>query len=676
MLQTKAYGSWTSSLSAKILAKKSIRYGHMCVDEGNIYWLESRASEKGRGVIVKRSQSGKTQDLLPETISVKSKVHEYGSGDYIVKEGVVYFANGKDQCVYRYDGKLEQLTESVNIQNQDLLEPGLIEARYADFELSADKQFLICVRETHYKTSNNKVVNELVCIHLSSDEKIKPVKVIQTGRDFYTFPRLTLNSNRIAWTCWNQPEMPWDSAELWVADFHKDGRVDAVHKVAGGVSKERKESIYQPVWSCDGVLHYISDASGWSNIYSCRDGLKNALTPIDREFGIPQWSLASSTYVMTKGNHIYAVYVQDGEQQLCHIDESNGYIEPIVLPIKDFGEHLLLSEDKLYYRGAGPSLSEGVYEFDLITKENKLISLQKEFPLLIEELSIAKPIEFEVKDSKIDTISSNKTSNNNIRNCHAFYYEPNNTQFKAPENTKPPLIVISHGGPTSMTTSSLSSAVQFWTQRGFAVVDVNYSGSTGFGKRYKDRLINNWGVIDVEDCIAAAQYLVKEKLADENALLIRGGSAGGYTTLCALTFYDEFKAGTSRYGISDLECLATDSHKFEARYLDSCVGEYPKEKQKYINRSPIHFTDKLSCPILILQGEDDKVVPPNQAEMMVEALKEKSLPFTYQLYKGEAHGFRKEETIIHSLNAELSFYRQVLGIESDEEIEKIVVENL
>ncbi len=663
MTEKKVYGSWSSPLSAKVLAQKSIRYGHMCVDDDNVYWLESRASEKGRGVIVKRNKSGELQDLLPETISVRSKVHEYGSGDYIVKDNVIYFANAKDQCVYRYDGKLEQLTEKINCKESEL-----IEARYADFEVSKDNQYLICVRETHFQS---KVINELVCIHLSSNNDFKPVQVIQTGRDFYSFPRLTLNANRLAWTCWDQPEMPWDSAELWVADFHKNGRVDAVHKIAGGVSVERKESVYQPEWSQDAILHYISDSTGWGNLYSCRDGVKNALTPIDRDFSIPQWSLASSTYIITEDNHIYAVYVQDGQQQLCHIDESTGHIEPIELPIKDFGEHLLLSKDKLYYKGAGPAISEGIYEFDLLTQKNRLISLEKPFPLPACELSIAEPIEFEVNYS-----DTNKKDTSKTRTCYAFYYKPNNSKYKASKNITPPLIVMSHGGPTGMTMNSLNSAIQFWTHRGFAVVDVNYSGSTGFGKKYKDRLIGNWGILDVEDCIAATQYLVKQKLADKNSLLIRGGSAGGYTTLCALTFYDEFKAGTSRYGISDLECLATDSHKFEARYLDICVGEYPKEKQTYIDRSPIHFTDKLSCPILILQGEDDKVVPPNQSEMMVDALREKGLPFAYQLYKGEAHGFRKEETIIHSLNAELSFYRQVLNIDSDEQIEPIKVENL
>ena len=660
MVQTKAYGSWSSPLSAKILAQKSIRYGHMCVDNGNVYWLESRASEKGRGVIVKRNRSGEIQDCLPGSISVRSKVHEYGSGDYIVDKGIVYFANGLDQCVYRYDGSLEQLTIPDYL---DIEEIKANEYRYADFTISPDKKFLICVRESHY---HNKVVNELVSISLIKESRDNSVKVIHSGRDFYSFPRLSPNGNRLSWTCWDQPEMPWDSAELWVADFHKNGILDAPHKVAGGILKNKKESIYQPEWSDDGILHYISDASGWSNIYSCRDGLKNALTPIDREFGIPQWSLASSTYAITEDNHVYAVYVQDGQQYLCHMDESCGHIEPIDLPIKDFGEHLIYSNNKLYFKGSGSTIAEGMYHYDLSTKEHSLISNKNSFPLDLEDISIARAIEFETIDS-----------NTNLKRlCHAFYYQPKNNNYIAPENTQPPLIVMSHGGPTGMTTSSLNSAIQFWTHRGFAVVDVNYSGSTGFGKKYKDRLIGNWGIIDVEDCIASAEYLVSQGLADKNALLIRGGSAGGYTTLCALTFHDVFKAGMSRYGIADLECLATDSHKFEARYLDICVGEYPKEKQKYSARSPIHFTDQLSCPILILQGEEDKVVPPNQAEMMVSALKEKNLPYAYQLYKGEGHGFRKDETIIHSLNAELSFYRQVLNIESDEAIDKLVVENL
>lgn len=658
MSQVSAYGSWKSPLTAEKLAEKGIRFGHMCVDDKDRYWLESRANEQGRGVLVKCDAKGIVSDTLPDEVSVRTKVHEYGSGDYLVDDGIVYFSNAKDQCVYRFDGQLSQITQ---LDSQ-------FEQRFADYTISADKNFLICVRETHQAKG---VINQLVTIALTNNGQDSPkfgeIKVIQTGFDFYSFPRLSKQGHRLCWTCWNQPDMPWDAAELWVADFHQNGTVDAAHPIAGGTSDDGtgdskdKQAIYQPLWSDDGVLHYISDASGWSNIYSCRDGLLNALTPIDREFGIPQWVLASSTYTLTPDNQIYAVYIQDGQQQLCHIDENTGQIEPIALPFKYFGDHLLLAGDNLYFRAASPATEEAIYSFNIKTEEIKQLSESKEFPLALGELSIAENIEFKSV---------------NQRACHAFYYKPQNIEYSAPDNTRPPLIVMSHGGPTAMTNNSLSTAIQFWTHRGFAVVDVNYGGSTGFGKKYRESLLRNWGIVDVEDCIEAAKYLVARGLADEKLLLIRGGSAGGYTTLCALTFHDVFAAGMSRYGVADLECLASDSHKFEARYLDSVVGSYPQEKELYKNRSPIHATNQLSCPILLLQGEDDKVVPPNQAEMMVKALKEKKLPYAYQLYQGEGHGFRKAKTIVNALNSELSFYRQVLKIESDEIIEHLLIQNL
>lgn len=658
MKETAAYGSWKSELTAERLADKGVRYGHMCVDGAELYWLESRANEQGRGALVKCDGEGKRTDVLPRDVSVRTKVHEYGSGDFLVKDKVVYFSNAGDQCIYRFNGLLTRLT-SVGV-NQEF--------RYADYTLSADERFLICVRETHGGT---QVINDLVSIDLTNidESKSAEVNILQSGYDFYSNPRISKLGHRLCWTCWNHPDMPWDSAELWSADFHQDGSVDAAHRIAGGTLEkftegtraENQQSVSQPTWSDDGVLHYISDASGWTNIYSCRDGLLNALAPIDREFGIPQWVFATSTYVVTKDNHVYAVYFQQGQQQLCHIDTDTGHIEPIELPFTNFGDHLLLTDNRLFFRAAGPATSEAIYVLNIQTLNIQQLSMQIDFPLGVDELSVPNTIEY---DSE------------NGRRCHAFYYAPYNTQYNAPEGTKPPLIVMSHGGPTAMTNNALDAAIQFWTHRGFAVVDVNYAGSTGFGKKYRIALLEKWGVVDVEDCIAAAKYLVKENLAEPKSLLIRGGSAGGYTTLCGLTFHDVFAAGMSRYGVADLESLASDSHKFEARYLDSVVGPYPEKKDLYIERSPIHSTDQLSCPILLLQGEDDKVVPPNQAEMMVDALSEKKIPYGYQLYKGEGHGFRKAETIVSALNAELYFYRVILGLKDTENLPKIQIHNL
>ena len=659
MTETRPYGSWTSSLSADILAQASNRLGHLSIDQSNIYWLESRASEKGRNVLLRCDTQGEIHQVLPTSVNVRSKVHEYGSGDFLVDLDIVYFVNAKDQAVYSFDGSLTQLTQ---------VTPGK-EQRFADFRLSRDKRYLVCIRETH---EQSQVINQLVCIDLKTphstasqsaltenSKQFCDIHVLHSGFDFYSGPRITPLGNRICWTCWNQPDMPWDAAELWVADF-SEGTISAEHRVCGGHLEQQLESIYQPEWSKDGVLHYISDKSGWGNIYSCRDGLLNALTPIDRDFSIPQWILASSTYAIHDDN-IYAVYTELGVQHLCHIDVSSGQVEPIKLPFDYFSEYLLYSEGYLIFRAASPQTEEAVYKFNIETCQLTQLSKIKQPALPPAEISCAESIVFDSAGE---------------RKCQAFYYPPKNGNYQAAPSQLPPLIVMSHGGPTAMTNNSLNFAIQFWTHRGFSVVDVNYAGSSGFGKKYRNLLNGQWGVADIEDCIAAAQFLIDTKRADKEAILIRGGSAGGYTTLCGLTFFDFFAAGTSRYGVADLECLASDSHKFEAHYLDSLVGPYPQQKQLYQARSPIYHTEKLSCPILLLQGADDKVVPPNQAEMMVTALKNKQIPFAYKLYSGEGHGFRKAQSITDALNSELSFYRQVLSIDSDELIPKLAINYL
>ncbi len=640
MKSIKPYGSWRSDLTADILANKGRHYGHMALDSGTLYWLEVRASEKGRGVLMCSTKPGHREEVLPKDVSVRTKVHEYGGGDFIVHDKKTYFSNAKDNNIYLYDGQLTALTSTT----------AGIEQRYADFCLDPLSKYLIAVRETH---SENEVINELININIET----KQVSVIHSGFDFYSFPRISKAGHRLCWTCWDQPDMPWDAAELWLADFHNNGSIDAAHKVSGGGT----ESIFQPAWCDDGVLHYISDKSGWSNIYNHREGILNALTPIDREFGLPQWLLGMGTYVINEDSSLYALHFEKGQQQLCFIEPSTGHIEPVHLPFSHFEGPLLGDKNYLYFCAASPTSESAIYRFDI--KKQKITNLTElsHFPLSQEDISAAKAIQFESVDQ---------------RKCFAFYYPPNSSRFQGPENSTPPLIVMSHGGPTAFSDNSLNPAVQFWTNRGFAVVDVNYAGSTGYGKKYRELLTHQWGVVDVEDCVAAANYLVGEKLANKDQLLIRGGSAGGYTTLCALTFFDVFAAGMSRYGVADLESLATDSHKFEARYLDKMIGAYPQEKALYQQRSPIHHTDKLSCPILLLQGADDKVVPPNQAELMADALDNKKLPYAYLLFEGEGHGFRQSETIIKAFNAELYFYRKILGIKSDEKLVPLDIKNL
>ncbi|TQV75590.1 S9 family peptidase [Aliikangiella marina] len=640
MKTMQAYGSWPSELTAEVLAKKGRRYGHLCVDQGYLYWLEVRASENGRGVIVRSSNASRCEEVLPAEISVRTKVHEYGGADFLVSDGVIYFSNAADNRLYRFDGDLRAITP----------ESSDAEYRFADFAICPDKNYLYAVRETHF---SDKVINELVNIEIDSGK----VTVVHRGFDFYSFPRVTRAGKRICWTCWNQPDMPWDAAELWMADLHNEGQFDAAHKVAGGEGV----SIFQPEWSPQGVLHYISDVNGWTNIYSHQDGVLNALTPIDRDFGTPQWVFGLGTYVINEDGSLYALHFENGQQQLCHIDPTNGHIEHIALPFKHFEGPLLGDESSLYFCAAGPAVESAIYRLDLKSQQYFALTEVSPFPLPQSDISVALPITF---------------SSAGDRDCHAFFYEPKSSRFQGEEGTAPPLIVMSHGGPTGFTDNSLNPSIQFWTNRGFAVVDVNYGGSTGYGKEYRETLSHQWGIVDVEDCIAAAKFLVEQGQADEKALLIRGGSAGGYTTLCALTFHDVFAAGMSRYGVADLEALASDSHKFEARYLDKMIGEYPKEKALYQARSPIHHTAQLSCPILLLQGEDDKVVPPNQAQLMVDALEGKQIPYGYLLFEGEGHGFRKAETIIAAFNAELYFYRKILGIKSEEKIPPIEIKNL
>ncbi|MDH5433197.1 MAG: S9 family peptidase [Gammaproteobacteria bacterium] len=645
MKYVKPYGSWLSKLSADELSKKSKRYGHLVLDKNDLYWLELRAEEKGRFVLMVCRNHGKPEEVLPKDISVHSKVHEYGGADYTVIDGKVFFSNVKDNRIYIFhDDKLEPLTPIVDEQ----------EDRYTDFQLSPCHKFLIAVRESH---RNGSVVNELIAIDCDN----KTVSVLHSGYDFYSFPRLSKQGHRLCWTCWNQPDMPWDNAELWLADFHANGTIDGIHKVTGGGDT----SVFQPEWSGDGVLHYISDKNNWSNIYSHKDGVLNALAPTDRDFAVPQWVFGLGTYVINDDDSLYALYFENGEQHLCHIDEQSGLFEPIDLPFRYFESALRGNGKSLYFIAASPTSSVGVYHYDIEKNIYTRLTETVDFPLDSTEISVAQSISF---------------SSANDRESYAFYYPPLSDQYQAEEGDLPPLIVISHGGPTGNTNNSLDPNIQFWTNRGFAVVDVNYGGSTGYGKAYRNCLLGQWGIVDVEDCIAAAQYLVSEKLADPDRLLIRGGSAGGFTTLSALTFHDVFAAGMSRYGVADLESLASDSHKFEARYLDKVVGGYSPDDVEavklYQSRSPIHHTDKLSCPILLLQGTEDKVVPPNQAEKMVEALEAKQLPYAYILFEGEGHGFRKSETIIQAFNAELYFYRKVLGIESEEQIPKVKINNL
>ncbi|WP_144391311.1 S9 family peptidase [Pleionea sediminis] len=630
--EIKPYASWTSPITAEMVAAKGTRLGHVQVFDGKVYWLESRPHESGRGVVVLwDGQSSK--DVTPRDVNVGSKVHEYGGGDFLVLQAGLVYSQADDQRVYILrDGE-----SPVALTDEPEKKKGW---RYADFTASPSEKFIYAVREDHHSVV---VKNELVMI----DVEKSVVTVIAEGFDFYSFPRVSPDGGRLCWTCWNHPQMPWDGTELWVADIAKDGSISAEHKACGGMD----ESIYQPAWSPDGVLHFVSDRSGWWNLYSFRDGVMNALMPTDNDCGIAQWNFGTSTYCFGCDDNIYLCYFEEGQQSLAHLNVDTGHVEPMTLPFREYPGQIHIDNNKLYVLAGAPVISLDLFEIDLSNGHYKTIREKHSLPVSHDFISLAKPIQF--------------TSSNGYQ-AHGYFYEPAHPNYQADESEKPPLIVMSHSGPTSIATTTLNWAVQFWTSRGFAVVDVNYGGSVGYGRAYRNLLRHNWGVNDVNDCVYAARFLVEDELVDGKRLLIRGGSAGGFTTLCALTFTDDFAAGMTRYGVADLEALVSDGHKFEARYLDSLVGPYPESKSVYVERSPIHHTDDLSCPMLVLQGAEDKVVPPQQSQQLVKALSEKDIPHAYIEFEGEGHGFRQKDNIIRALEAELVFYRQVLSIQSEE----------
>ncbi len=640
------YGSWKSPISSDLIVSSSIRLGAIAIDAGNVYWNEGRPTEGGRNVIMRYNADGNYSEMTPASLNVRSQVHEYGGGEYMVQDGRIYFSNFSDRCIYRKvgGGWPKPLTSESAY-------------RYADFIWHQMYGKLICVREDH--TGEGEPINTLVAVNTSNGEDIQ---VLVTGADFYASPRLNATGDKLAWISWQHPNMPWDGTELWVADIVESEVgvliIQNPQLIAGG----ENESIFQPEWSPDGKLYFVSDRTGWWNLYSdSLEGTIQPLCPMEAEFGLPQWVFGMSTYDFTGDGKIFCSYTQHGKSHLAILDPANLDLglQEITTPFTSVSG-LRCEGDRAVFHGSSATESTAIVLLDLQTGTWQKIRIASDLQLDPDYISAAQPIEFPTENGKT---------------AHGFFYPPKNRDFQGEVNEKPPLLVKSHGGPTASTSGSLSLGVQYWTSRGFAVLDVNYGGSTGYGREYRDRLKGNWGIVDVDDCANGAKFLAEKGLVDGDRLAISGGSAGGYTTLCALTFRDDFKAGASHYGICDLEALATDTHKFESRYLDSLIGKYPEQKELYIQRSPIHFTEKLSCAIAFFQGLEDKVVLPNQAEMMVTALREKGLPVAYVPFEGEQHGFRKAENIKRALDGEFYFYSQIFGFKPADEIEAILIDN-
>jgi len=641
MVRVSPYGAWVSPITSELIVSETVSLGQIVLDGNYIYWSESRPADAGRNVIVRWSPDGKTDDLTPKPFNVRTRVHEYGGGAYIVSDGTIYFSNFADQRLYQRGPALKP---------QPLT--GETARRYADTAVDKFRNRLICVREDH-SVSEGEPVNTIVAVGINHEQE---ERVLVSGNDFYATPRVSPDGSYLAWLTWNHPNLPWDGTELWVGEIRADGSVEKPQKVAGDVN----ESIFQPEWSPDGVLYFISDRTEWWNLYRYRQNLVEPVCPREFEFGRPQWLFSMSTYGFESANQIICAYTSKGTWFLASLDCNTGELEEIASAYTEIW-NLRTSPGQVVFCAGSPTQTPSIVRLDLENMQFQTLRLASDLKVDKGYLSIQEPIEFPTEHGKTS---------------HAFFYAPQNCDYQPPDGERPPLLVKSHGGPTAAASTALAWEIQYWTSRGFAVLDVNYGGSSGYGRAYRQRLDGEWGIVDVDDCANGARYLAEQGRVDGERLAIRGSSAGGYTTLCALTFHNIFKVGASYYGISDLEALAKETHKFEARYLDRLVGPYPERQDIYRERSPIHFTDLLSCPLILFQGLEDEVVHPNQAEMMVDALQAKGLTVAYVPFEGEQHGFRRAETIKRALDSELYFYSRVFGFELAEAVEPIEIYNL
>ncbi|MDP1570897.1 MAG: S9 family peptidase [Vicinamibacterales bacterium] len=640
------FGTWTSPLSAVRATAGAIRFDHPVLDGDDLYWVEGRAAEGGRNVIVRHTADGRLLDVTPPGFNARTRVHEYGGAAFTVHRGTVFFSNFTDQILHRHTpgGVPVPLTT-----------PG---ARYADCSVDATHGRLVCVREDHTAGTgepSNAIVAIEGALDLAGAVTPSPGVVLASGADFYSDPVVSPDGRRLAWIEWRHPNMPWDGTELWVADLDAAGVPRTRTRIAGGAD----ESIFQPSWSPDGVLYFVSDRTGWWNLYRARDGAIEPLHPMAAEFGKPQWVFSMVTYAFAGPGRLVATYADRGQWKLALVDLESRRFQPVPLAFEPL-EGIVADHRAAYFIGASPTMPLSLVRMTFAAAEVEVLRVSSSDRLDPADVSVAEPITFASQGLDV----------------HAFYYPPANARFEAPPGERPPLIVVTHGGPTGATEGIYASDVQYWTTRGFAVVDVNYGGSTGYGRAYRERLNGQWGIVDVADAVSAARHLVAEGLADPARLIIRGGSAGGYTTLAALAFHEVFKAGASYYGISDIEVLAHDTHKFESRYLDSLIGPYPAMRDVYRARSPLYATDGLNCALILFQGLEDKVVPPNQSERMADAVRAKGLPVAYIAFEGEQHGFRRAENIVRALESELYFYGAVFGFTPADTLAPVPIDNL
>ncbi|MBN1268061.1 MAG: S9 family peptidase [Kiritimatiellae bacterium] len=640
--RTAPCGTWKSPIRAADIAHAMIGLGSVRLAAGGaVYWLEVRPNEGGRYVVVRRSPDGFVADALPPGFSARTRVHEYGGGSYTVHDRTVFFANDADRRVYRYEGRDEP---------QPLTPPG--DMLYADFEYDRSRRRLICVRED--RSRGGEPINTIVAIRAEAcgDD---PGDVLVGGNDFYSSPRLSADGQRLAWQAWNHPNMPWDASDIKVATVLANGRLGEVVHVAGSGD----ESVAQPEWSPDHVLYFVSDRDNWWNIYRWQDGEVEQVTKMKAEFASPHWVFGLSHYAFASAERLVCACTQEGTWRVAGVDTLTRKLTTLTTPFTAIDEVRADAERMVVVAGSP------VHPTSIVSirfKGGRAEVLKKSTDLAFDAgcLSTPEAVEFPTEAGLT---------------AHGLFYRPKNQDYRAPAGEKPPLVVRIHGGPTHATSTAMRLGIQYYTSRGIAVLDVNYGGSTGYGRAYRMRLAGQWGVVDVDDVCHGARYLAARGLVDGKRLAISGGSAGGYTVLAALALRDVFAAGASHFGVSDCELLARETHKFEKHYLDRLIAPYPEKRQLYLERSPIRHLTKFNCPVIFFQGLEDKIVPPDQTERMFEALKQKGLPTAYLAFPGEQHGFRKAETIQRVIEAELYFFSRVLGFELADPVEPVKIEN-
>lgn len=647
---TAPYGEWRSPITTDMIVANSISFSSPQCDGADTYWVEGRPSEGGRNVIV-RWRGGRTSDKIAPPFNARTRVHEYGGGAYLARDGDIVFSHFANQRPYlvRPGGKPHLIGSTREATSTDPVSANGL--RFASYARDKRRNRLIAVIEAHLD-GPQEPRNAIGAIDLTSGE----VMALVDGNDFYACPVLSPNGKHLAWLAWNHPNMPWDGTELWLAELDARGATKQKRLIAGG----SETSILQPRWSPEGELTFISEATGWWNLYALRRGKVTALTKLEAEIGRPLWNLDSSSYAFVGPQTIACAIVDAGTVRFGLLDTKSKRLTHVGCPYSGI-DGLVGDNGRVVFIGSSLTQPTAIVEFDVATQT--FTELRRASDVEVDAGYISQPLAIEFPTE-------------NGLTAHAFYYPPANKDFAAPPGTLPPLLVKSHGGPTSAASAAMKLGILYWTSRGIGVVDVNYGGSTGFGRAYRQRLIGQWGVVDVDDCVNAARYLAKEGLADPQRLAISGGSAGGFTTLAALTFRSVFKAGASSYGISDIEALARDTHKFESRYLDSLIGPYPARRDLYVARSPIHFADRISAPLLLLQGLEDKVVPPSQSQAMFDTVKAKGLQTAYIAFAGEQHGFRRAENIKRALEAELYFYGRVLGFTPTDAIAPVDIANM